>query len=413
MMQDFINKHFFNLYIFTLIFGHIFYGTIGFDYTDEICDLFLVFLYGYNLFKNPSWDINKVFLGVICIFIFYLCYSLWIKSNVNAAIISDFIIQFKPYLAFFCVYSILPIFSENRKKILRWIAVSCWCFQLILAITEIFVPHTLSGTMGHSTYFAAGVIATSLCFLFTGNFSMKEKFIFLGMLSIGLLSGRSKFYGFYALSVFMALYFSNIKNFKLNLKNSLIIIIMLVAIIAVAWQKIYFYFFQTLTSDVDKDMIARYVLYATSPQILMDYFPFGSGFASFATYSSGEFYSKIYVQYGIENVWGMSRDFYSFIADTYYPSLAQFGIIGIILYISFWIYILKKAISFNKGYKQTKLLTIVLLIVAYFAIEGTTDSTFTTHRGIYMLMTLGLVLAEMKIINQHNILTNHEDTANQ
>ena len=59
----------------------------------------------------------------------------------------------------------------------------------------------------------------------------------------------------------------------------------------------------------------------------------------------------------------MSRDFYSFIADTYYPSLAQFGIIGIILYISFWIYILKKAISFNKGYKQTKLLTIVLLIV--------------------------------------------------
>ena len=138
MMQDFINKHFFNLYIFTLIFGHIFYGTIGFDYTDEICALFLVFLYGYNLFKNPSWDINKVFLGVICIFIFYLCYSLWIKSNVNAAIISDFIIQFKPYLAFFCVYSILPIFSENRKKILRWIAVSCWCFQLILAITTVY-----------------------------------------------------------------------------------------------------------------------------------------------------------------------------------------------------------------------------------------------------------------------------------
>ena len=38
-MQDFINKHFFNLYIFTLIFGHIFYGTIGFDYTDETADL--------------------------------------------------------------------------------------------------------------------------------------------------------------------------------------------------------------------------------------------------------------------------------------------------------------------------------------------------------------------------------------
>ena len=52
-------------------------------------------------------------------------------------------------------------------------------------------------------------------------------------------------------------------------------------------------------------------------------------------------------------------------------------------------------------------------IIPNCANEGTTDSTFTTHRGIYMLMTLGLVLAEMKIINQHNILTNHEDTANQ
>ena len=80
MMQDFINKHFFNLYIFTLIFGHIFYGTIGFDYTDEICALFLVFLYGYNLFKNPSWDINKVFLGVICIFIFVIHYGSKVMS---------------------------------------------------------------------------------------------------------------------------------------------------------------------------------------------------------------------------------------------------------------------------------------------------------------------------------------------
>lgn len=412
-MQEFVNKHFFSLYIFTLIFGHIFYGTIGFDYTDEICALFLIFLYGYNLFKNPSWDINKVFLGVIGIFIFYLCYSLCIKSNVNAAIISDFIIQFKPYLAFFCVYSILPILSENRKKILRWIAVTCWCIQLVLAITEIFVPYTLANTTGHATYFAAGVIATSLCFLFTGNFSMKERLIFLGMLSIGLISGRSKFYGLYALTVFMVLYFANIKKFKFNLKNSLIIAVMLIVVIVAAWQKIHFYFYQTITHEVDRDMIARYVLYVTSPQILMDYFPFGSGFASFGTFSSGEFYSKIYVQYGIENVWGMSRDFYNYVADTYYPSLAQFGIIGIILYISFWIYIIKKSLSYNIRYKQTKHLIIVLFIVAYFAIEGTTDSTFTTHRGIYMLMTLGLVLAEMKINNQHNTFRDHEDITNQ
>lgn len=395
-MQTFVTKHFFNLYIFTLIFGHIFYGTIGFDFTDEICALILLILFSYNVIKNPQWEINKAFLITIGIFLFYLCYSLYIRSNVTSGIISDFIIQFKPYLAFWGTYSLMPKFDINKKKILRWIAVSCWVIQLTLAITEIFRHSTLADVMGHSTYFAAGVIATSICFLYTGDFSLKDKLLFLGMLSIGLISTRSKFYGLYAFSVFLILYFSKIKHFTLNFKNIMIIIGVVAIVIIVAWQKIHFYFYQTITNEVDKDMIARYVLYVTSPQIIIDYFPFGSGFATYGTFSSGVYYSHIYVDYGIDTVWGMSRDFYSYVADTFYPSLAQFGICGIFLYITFWMYIVKKAINFNRQYKQNKLLIIVLFIVTYFAIEGTSDSTFTTHRGIYMLMTLGLIMAEMK-----------------
>ena len=37
MIQDFINKQFFSLFVFTLIFGLLLYGTIGFDFIDEIC----------------------------------------------------------------------------------------------------------------------------------------------------------------------------------------------------------------------------------------------------------------------------------------------------------------------------------------------------------------------------------------
>ena len=143
-------------------------------------------------------------------------------------------------------------------------------------------------------------------------------------------------------------------------------------------------------------MIALYVLYATAPQILIDYFPFGSGFASFGTFSSGVYYSSIYSKYGIDGVWGMSKDHYNFIADTYYPSLAQFGIVGIILYITFWIYILMKAIKFHKRTYNMKCLSMVLMIIGFFIIEGTTDSTFTTHRGFFVLMLLGLILSDLK-----------------
>ena len=324
MIQDFINKQFFTLFIFTLIFGLLLYGTIGFDFIDEICATLLFILFGYSLFKSPEWLMNKAFLTTIGVFLFYLCYSLCINSNTKAAIITDFIIQFKPYLALFCVYSLKPHFSKNQKKILRIICVFFWFLLLILACMEIFKPHTLSNVMGHSTYFAAGVIATSLCFLYTGDFSKKDRILFILMLSIGLISGRSKFYGFFTLSVIVIIYFSNINHFKLNIKTIILLIITLICIFIVSWKKISFYFIEGITGDAEEDTIARFVLYTTSIKILIDYFPFGSGFGSFATYASGLYYSHIYNQYGIENVWGISKNFYSFIADTYYPSLAQY-----------------------------------------------------------------------------------------
>ena len=209
MIQDFINKQFFSLFVFTLIFGLLLYGTIGFDFIDEICATLLFILFGYSLFKSQEWLINKAFLTTIGVFLFYLCYSLCINSNTKAAIITDFIIQFKPYLALFCVYSLRPHFSTNQKKILRIICVFFWLILLILACIEIFKPHTLSNVMAHATYFAAGVIATSLCFLYTGDFSMKDRILFIIMLSIGLISGRSKFYGFFTLSVMVIIYFSS------------------------------------------------------------------------------------------------------------------------------------------------------------------------------------------------------------
>ena len=92
----------------------------------------------------------------------------------------------------------------------------------------------------------------------------------------------------------------------------------------------------------------------------------------------------------------MSKDHYNFIADTYYPSLAQFGIVGIILYITFWAYILMKAIKFHKRTYNMKCLSMVLMIIGFFIIEGTTDSTFTTHRGFFVLMLLGLILSDLK-----------------
>jgi len=68
---------------------------------------------------------------------------------------------------------------------------------------------------------------------------------------------------------------------------------------------------------------ARAKLYTTSTQIARDDFPLGAGFGRFATYASHLYYSPVYQQYGLNNVYGLSRKYPDFIDDTSWP-----GVIG-------------------------------------------------------------------------------------
>jgi hypothetical protein len=289
-----------------------------------------------------------------------------------------------------------PKFDANRKEIVKTLSLVFWGFLFCVGMGSLFVERLLYSVMGHPSYYAAAVAVTSLCYLYCSRFTRLDKLAFLVMLSTGLLSGRAKFFGFYALTTFVIVFFSSLKQWKLNIKTIVLSLLMLAVILFVAREKIYFYFYQTVTEEIDRDMIARYMLYITAPEILKDYFPFGSGFASYGTYASGLYYSDIYMKYGLDGVWGMTKSYTSFIADTYYPSLAQFGVAGILLYITFWVYILRKAYSYYKDTGNLHYFTIAVLIAGFFAIEGTTDSTFTTHRGFFALMLLGMILGNVK-----------------
>ena len=149
MIQSLINKHFFNLLLFTLTFGILLYDAIGFDYTDEICALFLFVLFGIYLFSTSDWNFNKGFLTTIGVFLFYFCYSLYIGSNTKTAIISDMLIQIKPYLAFFCVYSMMPRFSESQKNIMKSICLVFWFLLLLMGLGKAVEPRILFHLMGH------------------------------------------------------------------------------------------------------------------------------------------------------------------------------------------------------------------------------------------------------------------------
>jgi hypothetical protein len=399
-LQTFTDRYFYVLFIFTLVFVILLYNLIGFDYVDELCTVGLFGLFLYVMLKSPDWSFNKAFLITLAIFAFYTVYSVRIGSNSNRAIFNDLIIQLKPYFAFFCVYQIKPVVSESRKRLLKDVCLLIWfVFLLPVGVASIVYEDIFHILMGHPLYYGIAVTVVALCYLYGSRPTRRDRIVFLILLSIGIFSGRSKFYGFFTLSVFFMLFFSGIARFKLNFKSICIIFGMLASVVLVAWQKISFYFVQAITntSEADPDMIARFVLYRTTPDILRDYFPFGSGLASYATHSSGEFYSKIYSDYGIDMVWGISKSYHNFISDTFYPSLAQVGVAGIVLYALFWLYIVRKNISFYLKDKATNLpgMIIVMLIVGFLTIESTTGSTFIAQGGFCVMMLMGLVLSDM------------------
>ena len=397
MVQEFINKQFYNLFAFTYIFGLALYGTIGFDSIDEICAMFLLVLLIYGIFKSSDWYINKAFLRVIVVFAFYVAYSFYINSNTGKAILSDLIIQFKPYLAFFGVYYLAPQFTASQKKILRDIALVIMALMLCIGIYSLKDVSAFKQTVGLVAYFAAIVTSSSLLYLFCSTGSKKDKAVFLVLLAIGLFSARAKFYGFFILAVACLLFTKYLSSLRFNFRTFLLVGVCIASMLVVSWSKMQIYFGVGASLDsVPEGFLARAMLYITFPEILKDYFHFGSGFASFGSYASGVYYSDIYAQYGLENIKGMTKLNYSYIADTYYPCLAQFGIVGILLYLCFFFYIIKKALNLYKQTMQEKYFIIPFLIVGYLLVENVADATFTGHRGFFIMMFLGLVLSEAK-----------------
>ena len=415
MKQQFIDNTHYLLFIFTLVFGVVFYDTLYLTFADELCAVALCVLYGYYVLHPPNWSVNKFFLVTFFVFLFYLIYSLIIHSNSRAAILSDFIIQFKPYLAFFSVYALAPRFNEQMKKNLRFLSLVFAGYLFLIGVSSLFTDRILDVLLRHESRLATAAIIMALIYLLCGNYTQKDKVIFIAIAAISLLSGRSKAYGFFVIAAFLVLYLNKDFELKFNFKNTSLLLIVLGLTTVVAWDKINLYFIQGgFGAGRDtQDLYARMALYYFSTSIFQDYFPFGSGFATYATVTSGQYYSHIYNDYGLDILYGLTENNPKFIADTYYPALAQFGVVGVVLFFSFWIIIAVKALKSFINPINIKYFTITMLIIAFFLIECTSDATITHNRGIFVMMILGLSLRQMQMTYIQSKKTVYENTYRQ
>jgi hypothetical protein len=385
--------------------------NLGFSYVDEICAVLLLLLFGYKVLHTKGWEFNRMFLFVSGVFVFYLIYSFVIHANTKSAILTDFVIQLKPYLAFFCVYAIHPRLTENQRRIIRQLVVLCSLYVLFIGVAYHIYYDLIQYAFGHMSRLATASSVLALLYLYCSDYRKTDKIVFILLLSIGILSGRSKHFGLFAICLLIMIYFNKSFKMKLNVRNTVFIIIALACTLFVAREKIYYYFILGGFGDgrTASDLYARMALYYFSLQIFVDYFPFGTGFGTYATYASAVDYSPVYIKYGMQNMHGLSKNMPDFIADTYFPALAQFGIAGAILFFTFWIHLARKAI---KAYRLNchKEATIALIIIIFFMIESTSDSTITHNRGMFIMMILGLLFSDIHVKLSNSAHDRNEDS---
>ena len=98
--------------------------------------------------------------------------------------------------------------------------------------------------------------------------------------------------------------------------------------------------FATMVSFISADQFNYYFSGNRARKVLLkygfitarNYFPFGSGFATYGTAIAQRHYSKLYQIYNFSLYWGLSPDRRSFLTDNFWPAvMAEMGFIGAVL----------------------------------------------------------------------------------
>lgn len=373
--------------------------TVNFDWSDEILTVLLLF---YAMAKQHflvkdkkrSKEINIY----IALMIFYLLYSLVIKVTTPRGVMLDFLQQLRPYAVFYLTWMLAPQFSPKQKKYIKWIMLLSF-FGYLFAFK--FKP-SLVTPYGGAESAALGQIA--LCcamvyYLFSKQTTKNRNIAILIML-LGLASGKSKYFGECVCFIALVMFVKSKINFT-SVSTLLKLAALGAVVIFFTWTKFNAYYVEGFQEDAQE--MARPITYQTGMQIMFhDYIPFGSGLGSFGTAAAAKEYSPLYYQYHLDEIWGLDPSNPMFLADAFYPTLAEYGIVGLFFFLWFWKRRLWEANKIpNLIYYRMALMCILAL-----ALESTADSSYLSGKGMGYFMILALCLNSARKVNVPRIRRN-------
>lgn len=366
----------------------VFYQFIGFDYIDEILTLcmVLVALANNSINKNPK--IRQEIFFYIGIMAFYVIYSYIIKIQVPGGIWLDFQQQVRPYAVFYCTLILAPRFTNKQKNRIINIMLACLAIYVIAFRNKVT---SITGGGTESVVIGQVALVTAMTYYLWKPPTRKNMYIAIAICAFGILGGKSKFFG--EMVAFVAIIYFLKQKINFNSPQFIFQLILLaVVILFFTWTKFNIYYVEGF-SDERLEVLARPATYATSLKILKDYFPFGSGLGSFATSAAAVFYSPIYYKYELNTIWGLDSAG-GFICDTFYPTLAEFGILGVLLFLIFW----KRRINEIQRIHDLRSYRVALMATLALALESTADSSYLSGKGMGYFMLLAICISSTRHI---------------
>lgn len=362
-----------------------FTNVVNFDWSDEILTVALL---GYAFMKQRflvkdkgrTTEIN-IYIGLM---IFYLVYSLLIQVTTFRGVYLDLLQQLRPYAVFYLTWMMAPDFSPKQKKRIKWVMLFSFFGYLILFKIK---PSVVTPYGGEESA-ALGQIAlccAMIYYLFSKQTKRNRNIAILIML-LGLISGKSKYFGECVVFIALMMFVKSKINFT-SVSTLLKVAALGCVVIFFTWTKFNAYYVQGFQAD-DQE-IARPATYETGVKIMFqDYIPFGSGLGSFGTAAAAKEYSPLYFKYQLNNIWGLDPSNPMFLADAFYPTLAEYGIVGLFFFLWFW----KRRLWECNKIPNIVYYRMALMAILALALESTADSSYLSGKGMGYFMVLALCL---------------------
>lgn len=373
----------------------VFQSQYGIEWMDELlCFVLVVFAFLYKRRWQKDIRYNREFKGFMGIMLFYIFYSILIQVTSIRGIFLDFLQQIRPYFVFYITYFLAPSFSPRQKRMIVW-------SMMIAMIAYFFIGRNVGYVDGQAEDGTLPMIALTcgMSYYLFMKPTKRNLYIAIVIMLIGLFSGKSKYIGqcicFIGMVVFLR---QHLKSKSLGMYIGVIVLIS--TVLYFTWTKFSGYYVEGFQATEVAEMAARPATYRTAGKILLDYFPFGSGLGSFCTAAAAKEYSPLYFKYGLSHILGLSPDYPAFIADCYFPGLAEFGFVGIFFFLVFW----KRRLKDINQIQDMHHYRMALMSVLALAIDSTANTAYLSGMGMGLFMTLAICLQSNRTLEINQIV---------